>query len=143
MSKKSDKTEEPLYKLMHEEKQKELKLKIPKYNLILEFINKITELENKSLKDFKKFNLNNIKEEYFEEILAEYRYKLEGELEIDIDNINIDIVKILSDCLGSIDYSIIKQKTKDNNNKENLLLTIIDESKEEILNKIKEKKRYQ
>jgi hypothetical protein len=138
----SKKCEQPLYKLMHEEKQNELKLKIPKYNLILEFINKITGSKNDSLKDFKKYNLENIKEDNFEEILEEYRYKLEGELEIDIDNININIVKILSDCLESIDYSIIKHKTKNNDNKEIILLTILDESKEEIQNKIKEKKRY-
>lgn len=130
----------PLYELMHEKKQRELDLKKSKYDLILEFVNKIIDSEIKSLKDFKKIDINKIDMNQFEKIIEEYRYKLEGELEIDIDNINIDIVKILSDCLESIDYSLIKHKIKDNENK--ILLSIIDESIEEIKNKIKYKKNY-
>ncbi len=115
----------PTYVFMKELKEYSLNKIKPKYNLILEFINKSCDLKLKFLKDFKKINLKNINIDYFETILYDYKYKLEGELCIDIDDIHIDIIKILSDCLSAINYSIYVFKKKNNNNID-YILTIID-----------------
>jgi hypothetical protein len=124
----SETKDKPVYVLMHELKEKKLELEKPKYNLILEFINKAFELELKSLIDMKKYKLSKINMDHFETILDDYRFKLEGELQIEINDMKIDIVKILSDCLKSIDYSLYLHKEK-NEEKEKIYLTIMDKLK--------------
>jgi hypothetical protein len=124
--------DKPLYVFMKELKEHTLKKIKPKYDLILEFINKSCNLELKFLKDFKKYNLSKINIDNFEKILDDYKYKLEGELSIDIDDLHMDIVKILSDCLSSIDYSIHSHREKnEKTGKIKIFLTIIDEPKKE------------
>ena len=119
----SDIADKPVYILMHELREKILVLSQNKYNLIIEFVNESCDLNLKSLTCFKKINLNKINMDLFEDTLNKYKYKLEGEFEIDIDDIHIDIKKILSDCLNSIDYMIVSHAETTT---ENTLLTILD-----------------
>jgi hypothetical protein len=119
--------DKPLYVFMNELKEHTLAKIKPKYDLILEFINKSFNLQIKSLKYFKKYNFSKLDMDNFEKILYEYKYKLEGELNIEIDDLHINVIKILSDCLDSINYSIHSHKEK--TEEKNLFLTIIDEPK--------------
>lgn len=129
--------DKPVYELVHQLKEKQIELEKSKYVLILNFLNKVCDLEMKTLVEFKKYNLEKIDMDQFEEVLEEYRFKLEGELYIDIDDIHINIVKILSDCLKSIDYSIISQKVmSEKTGKEKVLLTILNESFKSIIKKM-------
>ena len=115
---------------MKELKEHTLKKIKPKYDLILDFINKSFNLEIKSLTYLKKYNLAKLDMDNFEKILYDYKYKLEGELSIDIDDIHIDVVKILSDCLSSIDYSIHSHREKnEKTGKIKIFITIINEPK--------------
>lgn len=122
-------SEKPLYVFLKELKEHTLIKIKPKYDLILEFINKSFKLEIKTLIHFTKYNLSNLDMDNFEKVLEDYKYKLEGELSIDIDDIHIDVVKILSDCLSSINYSVHSHREK--TDKKKIFLTIIDEPKKE------------
>lgn len=84
------------------------KLIAPKYNLILEFINKIIPSSIKNLKDFQ-IDLDKINKQKLKEILnTDYKYILEGELQITINEIKLNIIEILSSILNSINYSLHK-----------------------------------
>ena len=130
MSKLSYDPDKPLYEFMHDIKDHILSVNKIKYGLILNFINEFTNLKLKSLKFFKNIDLDKINMEKFEEVLSDYKYKLEGELEIEIDDIHINFIKILSDCLNSINYSIHSYQIKNEKvNKVKTFLTILDEPK--------------
>lgn len=83
-----------------------------KYKLLLTFINNICETKFKSLLEMKKFNIENIKKENVLKNLDKYKYILEGELNITINeeeyiNINNDnIIKLLYKCLKSMNYKL-------------------------------------
>lgn len=125
--------DKPLYVFLKELKEHSFQKMKPKYDLILEFLNRSFNLEMKSLIHFKKYDFAKLDIDNFEKILDEYKYKLEGELQIDIDDFHIDVVKILSDCLNSIDYSIHTHKEKNEKNGEiKIFLTIINEPKKII-----------
>jgi hypothetical protein len=135
-------SEKPLYEEIFDFNQQLLETKKQKYKLILEFINKLSDKKFKSLTEFKNYNIDEIDMDQFEDVLEEYRYKLEGELLIDINNITIDITKILSDCLDSIGYSIYSKKKINEKTKETIiLLTITSDSKNEMIKKIREQKK--
>jgi hypothetical protein len=122
--------DKPLYVFMKELKEHTLKKIKPKYDLILEFINKSFNLELKSLTHLKKYKLAKLDMDNFEKILYDYKYKLEGELSIDIDDIHVDVIKILSDCLSSINYSIHSHREKsEKTGKIKIFITIINEPK--------------
>lgn len=84
-----------------------------KYDLIIKFINMFSPIKMESLRNFKKIDICELKNEKIKTALDKYKYKLEGELSIEIDDDNIDIIKIMVDCLDSIDYSIIKHEYDD------------------------------
>lgn len=92
-----------------------------KYDLILNFVNIFSPIKLTTLKKFSKINIKEIKIENVKNALEKYKYKLEGELSIEINDDNIDLAKILSDCLDSIDYSIIKKEYDDE-----IFISIID-----------------
>lgn len=96
------------YERLHDLREDLLKLKKPKYDLILEFINDFMNIKFESLLHFKNINLdrNNHK---FEISLENYRDKLEGNLQIDLSD-NNNISNVLSICLETIDYSIHSHK---------------------------------
>jgi hypothetical protein len=104
----------PLYVHMHNLQEYYAQSKEPKYNLILEFINKFYGSKFTSLKEFKDVDVDKIDKKKFKDLLEvdDYKYKLEGELSIEIDEIDLDIVKILSDCMKSIDYTLLKKKVE-------------------------------
>jgi hypothetical protein len=92
-----------------------------KYDLIIKFINVFSPEKIESLRKFKKVDICSLKIEKIKEALDKYKYKLEGELSIEIDDENIDIAKIIVDCLDSIDYSIIRSEYDDK-----IYVTIVD-----------------
>jgi hypothetical protein len=131
--------EKPLYLIMKDIKEITFQKIKPKYDLILDFINKSFNLNLKSLRDFKKYDYDDFNIDLFEDVLYDYKYKLEGELGIEINDLKINVNKILSDCLESINYSLIVKKVENNKNKDKdkdkdkdkkkIYLTIIDEIK--------------
>ena len=78
-----------------------------KYNLILEFINHCFNLNLTRLTALKTFCISDISEDNIELSLKTYKYKLESELYINIDDLRINIRTILKDCLKSIRYNLV------------------------------------
>lgn len=113
-----------VYEILHDIKYNVINKNIEeKYNLILNFVNMFSPQKLTSLIKFHHVNVNDIKNEDVEKALEKYKYKLEGILSIDIDDINIDLTQILSDCLDTIDYST--RKSIDENN-ECIYISILD-----------------
>jgi hypothetical protein len=110
------------YENLREMRSSILKLKQKKYLLILEFINDFSEIKYDSLLEFKNININKINISKFESSLEKYRYKLEGELEIDLEK-KEGICDILKLCTEKIYYSLHIYKLK--NEKYNKITQII------------------
>lgn len=96
-----------------------------KYNLILNFITLFFPKKIKDIKEIKRFDIEEFNYNKIKNAFEEYKYKLEGELEINFDdmeiNKNVDIIKILNLCLDTINYSVTKKEYDDK-----LYITIID-----------------
>ena len=131
----------PLYIFLKELKAYVIKQNEPKYDLILEFINKAVNLKLNSLLDFKYIDVEKINAKKFRKVLAEYKDKLEEELSIkleldDDDEEEVNIVNIISACVKSINYTVYRKRIvleKKNRNPES------SESSEE---RIKKKKLF-
>lgn len=130
----------PLYVHMHNLQQYYIKIKEPKYKLILEFVNKFYDSNFTSLKEFQSIDIDKIDRQKFKDLLEveDYKDKLEGELQIDIDEIKLDIVNILAKCVESIDYSLYRKKVEfEKKNKKTGDITITKKTFISILTKPK------
>jgi hypothetical protein len=105
----------PLYIFLKELKAYVIKQTEPKYDLILEFINKAVNLKLNSLLDFKYIDVEKINAKVFRKVLNEYKDKLEEELNIELqldddDEEEVNIVNIISTCVKSINYTVYRKR---------------------------------
>jgi hypothetical protein len=94
----------PLYIYMKELREYELHKSQSKYELILEFVNKISDSKFKSLCDFKNIDIDDIDMSHFDN----YKDKLESELKVKFDSDKV--IDVLSTCVESINYSIYRKR---------------------------------
>lgn len=126
----------PTYELIHRLKQYKHEIENSRYDLILNFINDVCGLKLKSLMEINKYNYDNICKTRFKNVLDEYKDKFKDELNIDIDEKRISIIKIISNCLKSIDYILLSKKVlNETTNKTDILLSINFKNKKTKINK--------
>jgi len=116
----------PLYELQHNIKNDYRKKFLkPRYDLLLEFINKFHNVEISKLTDFTNVDLDKINKKNFKDILESgYRDQLENLFKINIDIMDINIIKILNDCTNIIEYKMItKEYTCGNKKKYYMTIT--------------------
>ena len=134
----------PLYTYMKEMKENIIKKNQKKYDLIIEFINKSTGLNIKTLCNFSHIDIEKINEEKFRDVLNDYKDILEVELGVQIDEYEMSIIDVIAVCVESINYSVrrkhilLKKKKRnpdspedptENIKKKKIFLSIINEPK--------------
>jgi hypothetical protein len=116
--------------MFKEMKRQLLIIKQKKYDLVLNFLNKVFNTKNTSLCLFRDMDIDKINELRFIEILNDDKDELEVELNIRIDEYKMKPIDIISMCVRSIEYNVIRRNItvckQNKQEKKKLLISIFN-----------------
>lgn len=111
--------DDPAYLMKIKLDQQYLELKRKKYDLILDFMNKLFKTNNKSLRDFNYIKRGDFKDiDHVRNVISEYESDIVKKLKIttyilDDKIAEDDIIDLLKDIIKTINYNVKRKNMKD------------------------------